>query len=165
MLKINFDKTDNILYIEDMEFKFTMESEERLQNLHKEGILKLYGEEKELFRERFIKTILNMDRQLLNYFLLVSQDKFNKCEYEPFREHLNNLFGKNKAEIKLYGFIHEMFANYLGDLGFQIEKERGLRILKTKMMMEYAKLISALPNSIKDTAKLKQESLLKSFLN
>ena len=93
-----YDNVLNILHLDGIEYKFTIESEERLQNFEKDKILKLYQIEKgiNIFRTRMFNTLLNFDRQVIKFFLLVSQDKYNKVVINDFVKYFDNLLKENK---------------------------------------------------------------------
>ena len=88
-----YDNVLNVLHLDGIEYKFTIESEERLQNFEKDKILKLYQIEKgiNIFRTRMFNTLLNFDRQVIKFFLLVCQDKYNKVVINDFVKYFDNL--------------------------------------------------------------------------
>lgn len=166
-IEVYYDDTLNILFLDGIEYKFTIESEERLQNFEKENKLKLYKLEEGLniFRTRMFNTLLNFDRQALKFFLLVSQDKYNKVKYDDFMSYFDNLLKENKEiEISLTIFIHAMYSNYVGGKNFQKEYERRCQILMMKCLELIFQNISNLPSSIKDIVNVKLEQELKSFM-
>ena len=106
-----YDNVLNVLHLDGIEYKFTIESEERLQNFEKDKILKLYQIEKgiNICRTRMFNTLLNFDRQVIKFFLLVSQGKYNKVVINDFVKYFDNLLKENKElEMSLVVFIHEM---------------------------------------------------------
>ena len=163
-----YDNVLNILHLDGIEYKFTIESEERLQNFEKDKILKLYKIENgiNIFRTRMFNTLLNFDRQVIKFFLLVSQDKYNKVVINDFIKYFDNLLKENKElEMSLVVFIHEMYSSYVGGKNFQKELERRRIILNEKMNQENTKNILTLMKYMKDTANVNLEQEKKNFID
>ena len=161
-----YDNVLNVLHLDGIEYKFTIESEERLQNFEKDKILKLYQIEKgiNIFRTRMFNTLLNFDRQVIKFFLLVSQEKYNKVVINDFVKYFDNLLKENKElEMSLVVFIHEMYSQYVGGKNFQKELERRRIILKEKMFQEICLSTLNLQKYMKGTVNVELEQKLKDF--
>lgn len=165
-VEIYYDNVLNVLHLDGIEYKFTIESEERLQNFEKDKILKLYQIEKgiNIFRTRMFNTLLNFDRQVIKFFLLVSQDKYNKVVTNDFIKYFDGLLKENKElETSLVVFIHEMYSQYVGGKNFQKELERRRIVLLEKMYQEICLNTLNLQKYTKDIANVGLEQKLKDF--
>lgn len=165
-VEIYYDSVLNILHLDGIEYKFTIESEERLQNFEKDKILKLYQVEKgiNIFRTRMFNTLLNLDRQVVKFFLLVSQDKYNKVVINDFVKYFDDLLKENKElETSLVVFIHEMYSQYVGGKNFQKEIGRRRIVLQEKMYQEICLNTLNLQKYTKDIANADLEQKLKDF--
>lgn len=165
-VEIYYDNVLNVLHLDGIEYKFTIESEERLQNFEKDKILKLYQVEKgiNIFRTRMFNTLLNFDRQVIKFFLLVSQDKYNKVVTNDFIKYFDGLLKENKElETSLVVFIHEMYSQYVGGKNFQKELERRRIVLLEKMYQEICLNTLNLQKYTKDIANVGLEQKLKDF--
>jgi len=165
-VEIYYDNVLNVLHLDGIEYKFTIESEERLQNFEKDKILKLYQVEKgiNIFRTRMFNTLLNFDRQVIKFFLLVSQDKYNKVVTNYFIKYFDDLLKENKElETSLVVFIHEMYSQYVGGKNFQKELERRRIVLLEKMYQEICLNTLNLQKYTKDIANVGLEQKLKDF--
>lgn len=165
-VEIYYDNVLNVLHLDGIEYKFTIESEERLQNFEKDKILKLYQVEKgiNIFRTRMFNTLLNFDRQVIKFFLLVSQDKYNKVVTNDFIKYFDDLLKENKElETSLVVFIHEMYSQYVGGKNFQKELERRRIVLLEKMYQEICLNTLNLQKYTKDIANVGLEQKLKDF--
>lgn len=159
-----FDKIENKLIIDDIEYNFTIESEIRLQEFYKSEKLKF--KDKTNLRQDLINSLLNFDIDVLIYFLLVSQDKYNKNVVDDFRAYITDYISKNPTKLnEMFINSYLMFGGYCNLMGFKIEIERGLMILQAKMEKELLNTLLILPEPIRNTVNAELEQLIKSLVN
>lgn len=165
---IDFDTINKTLMLDGVVYDFTIESEDFLQEAHKEEKLKLYKAENTVstFRGDVFNTLLQLDRQVLIYMLLASQDKYSKHHYDDFKKYFYELIKKEpQIEHTLFVYANEMYMGYINKMGFEIQEERGREILQARLTQELLNIISTLPPSIKNTVNARMEELLKSLEN
>lgn len=159
---IYYDKVKNILYLDNIEYRFDIESEDRLQEFHKDNLLKLYKNENDIntFQSNLINSVLKLDRQVLVYILLSCQEKYKKDDYKEFRKYIYDLMDKHKIETTLFVYANEMYLRYLENGNFQNVLERGRELMQVALTQRLLNIIQTSPNSIKNIVNAELEKIM-----
>lgn len=159
---LHYDTVKNIMYLDDVEYRFDIESEDRLQELHRQEKLTFYKSENgiDTFQLNMINTFLKLDRQLLINFMLVSQNKFKKHEYDDFKKYIYKIMDEHKIENSLIVYCYEMYLRYLENGNFPNVLERGLETMLLALQQQQLTIIQTSPKYIKNIVDYEMEKII-----